>query len=165
MDLEVTIEGRTRQVRVVARREGGYRIVLDDGPALDVQAQRLGYGEWAIQHDDCRTLVGATARGDHIALQLHGRGLTGRAVDARTAALQLGAGAGEGIVCTQMPGVVVRLLVESGQAVDEGEPVIVVEAMKMENELKAPISGTIAEIHVEAGQAVESGAPLLLISP
>lgn len=66
---------------------------------------------------------------------------------------------------TQMPGVVVRLLVEAGQEVTEGQAVVVVEAMKMENEFKAPVAGTVETLHVAPGDPVDSGAALVTITP
>jgi len=60
-----------------------------------------------------------------------------------------------------MPGLVLQVLVEPGQAVEEGEGLVVLEAMKMENELRATLSGTVAAIHVAPGDAV--GKNVLLI--
>jgi pyruvate carboxylase subunit B len=60
-----------------------------------------------------------------------------------------------------MPGRVVRVLVRVGQDVAAGEGLVVVEAMKMENELKAPGGGSIRKLHVAAGDRVEKGAPLV----
>jgi biotin carboxyl carrier protein len=71
--------------------------------------------------------------------------------------------AGKAMVTSPMPGKVVKLLVKEGQEVGAGEGVVVVEAMKMENELKSAIAGKVKEIFVEEGQVVESGAKLLLV--
>ena len=62
-----------------------------------------------------------------------------------------------------MPGKVVRVLVERGAEVEAGDGVIVVEAMKMQNELKAPKSGIVKEIRVTEGAAVSSGDILMTI--
>ena len=71
--------------------------------------------------------------------------------------------AGKAMLTSPMPGKVVKLLVGEGQEVEAGQGVIVVEAMKMENELKAAVAGKVKEIFVEEGQVVESGAKLLLV--
>jgi biotin carboxyl carrier protein len=63
-----------------------------------------------------------------------------------------------------MPGSVVKVLVEVGQKVDEGAPIIVVEAMKMEITLYSSIEGVISQINVEAGQQVDSEQVLVVIS-
>lgn len=62
-----------------------------------------------------------------------------------------------------MPGKVVRLLVKPGDRVKGGQPLVVVEAMKMENELRAGRSGTIIEIYVKEGASVEAGSQLVVI--
>lgn len=62
-----------------------------------------------------------------------------------------------------MPGVVVQLLVAEGEHVEDGQPLLILEAMKMQNEICAPGTGTVSRIHVQAGQAVASGAKLLFL--
>jgi biotin carboxyl carrier protein len=68
-----------------------------------------------------------------------------------------------GQVSVGMPGRVVKLLVAEGDEVTEGQPVIVVEAMKMENEVKSGQAGTVTKIHVEEGQSVEADALLVTV--
>ena len=63
-----------------------------------------------------------------------------------------------------MPGKVVRVLVKVGDEVEEGQGLVVVEAMKMENELKSPKAGKVTELHAQEGAAVESGARLVVVS-
>ncbi len=63
-----------------------------------------------------------------------------------------------------MPGKVVKVLVEVGQPVERGAGLVVLEAMKMENEFRATGSGRVSEIHVEPGQAVDAGALLVVIA-
>jgi len=62
-----------------------------------------------------------------------------------------------------MPGKVVRVMVKVGDEVTEGQGLVVVEAMKMENELKSPKAGKVTEVHGVEGQAVESGAKLVIV--
>jgi biotin carboxyl carrier protein len=63
-----------------------------------------------------------------------------------------------------MPGKVVRVLVKPGDEVQEGQGLVVVEAMKMENELKSPKTGKVTELHAVEGAAVESGAKLVVVA-
>jgi biotin carboxyl carrier protein len=63
-----------------------------------------------------------------------------------------------------MPGKVVRVLVKAGDEVAEGQGLVVVEAMKMENELKSPKAGTVTELHAVEGATVESGAKLIVVA-
>jgi biotin carboxyl carrier protein len=62
-----------------------------------------------------------------------------------------------------MPGRVVRVLVARGEAVAARQPVVVVEAMKMENELRSPKAGRVKDVAVEAGTSVEAGRALVVI--
>jgi len=69
-----------------------------------------------------------------------------------------------GVIKAPMPGLVVRVEVSAGQVVEVGEGLVVVEAMKMENELRASHKGVVEQIHVKAGDRVEKGAPLVTLS-
>lgn len=62
-----------------------------------------------------------------------------------------------GDLVTQMPGKVVKVLKKEGESVQKGDTVLILEAMKMENEIKSGTAGIIKSIHVSAGQALESG--------
>ena len=88
--------------------------------------------------------------------------LNGRRSGARR---QAGTAAGSGPlrISAPMPGKVVRILVKAGDPVRAGQAVVVVEAMKMENELRADRDGTVAEIHTREGMSVEAGALLVVI--
>ena len=70
--------------------------------------------------------------------------------------------AGE-VVKSPMPGNILKINVAQGQAVKEGDVLIVLEAMKMENEIVAPKAGSVAQIAVSKGQVVETGTPLIVI--
>ena len=72
-------------------------------------------------------------------------------------------GGGAARVIAPMPGRIVKLLVKAGQAVDDRQPLVVVEAMKMENELRSPRAGVVTTIAVTEGMAVESGAVLIVV--
>ena len=71
--------------------------------------------------------------------------------------------ANQGEIGATLSGSVVKVLVEKGQAVTKGTPLVVTEAMKMETTIAAPISGIVAQIHVTAGNRIESGDCLLEI--
>ncbi len=66
-------------------------------------------------------------------------------------------------VRTSMPGKVIKVLVKEGERVEEGQPILVLEAMKMQNEIKSPGSGTITRINPKAGDSVETGALLFQV--
>ncbi|MGB6411308.1 MAG: biotin/lipoyl-containing protein [Candidatus Deferrimicrobiaceae bacterium] len=71
--------------------------------------------------------------------------------------------AGKALVTSPMPGKVLKLLVAEGEEVQTDQGVIVVEAMKMENELKSAVTGKVKEIFVKEGEVVELGSKLLLV--
>ena len=71
-------------------------------------------------------------------------------------------GAGEPIVAP-MPGTILKVNVKAGDAVKEGQVLVVLEAMKMENEILAPKNGTITQVVVAKGSNVDTGAPLVVI--
>ena len=76
-----------------------------------------------------------------------------------------GAGSGRLEVKSPMPGKVVKVLVAPGESVALGQPILLFEAMKMQNELRSPQDGVVAEIAVEAGQTVEARERLYVLSP
>jgi biotin carboxyl carrier protein len=110
------------------------------------------------------TLDGDMAIVDGIARQIQVSGLEKERASAagpRPAPSIAGAGAVQAI----MPGSIVRVLAAPGDEVAVGDVLLVLEAMKMENELQAPISGVVKAIYVEPGQAVEMNAVLAEIEP
>ena len=62
-----------------------------------------------------------------------------------------------------MPGNILKVNVTNGQAVKEGDVLVVLEAMKMENEIMAPKNGTVTQVLVQKGSTVDTGAPLVVI--
>ena len=74
-----------------------------------------------------------------------------------------GLSAGE-VVKSPMPGNVLKVNVTQGQKVSEGDVLLILEAMKMENEVAAPKSGTVAQIVAAPGTVVETGSPLVVIA-
>jgi biotin carboxyl carrier protein len=147
----VSIDGR--EFRVDAARvpaQGGQRLSLKIGdrmfeasiapdPASGQQLVRVGPGA---------VLVG-----------LNGRRRKGRSDEDRQAA----GGSGPQRIAAPMPGKIVRVLVAAGDTVAARQPVVVVEAMKMENELRAGREGKVAEVHAREGESVEAGALLVVI--
>ena len=83
---------------------------------------------------------------------------------APTAAPAAGALAAGEVVTSPMPGNILKINVAQGQHVNEGDVLIFLEAMKMENEISATKSGTVAQINVTKGAVVETGTPLVVIA-
>lgn len=70
---------------------------------------------------------------------------------------------GELAITAPIPGLVVRVLVQPGETIEEGQPVLLLEAMKMENELRAVRGGVVKNVMVTAGQRVDQNAPLMVL--
>ncbi|UCF31295.1 MAG: biotin/lipoyl-binding protein [bacterium] len=86
--------------------------------------------------------------------------------DERKTLLKSAAGLGaEGVqeIKTSMPGKIVKILVSEGDEVQQGDGLVIVEAMKMENEMKSPKAGVVKRVGIKEGEAVESGAVLVVV--
>ncbi len=170
--IEITVNDRRRRVAVepLADAPGQYRIAWDDAVRV-VDAQRLdtetlslvlvegGYGS---HHVRC---VSAD-RTDVVDVHVGGAVLRASVDDGRSwlgGQAPGGAAADGGQVTAPMPGKITRILVQPGDEVTAGQAVIVVEAMKMENELGAPGDGRVADVPVSEGDPVDAGAVLVII--
>ena len=168
MQYEIEVGGRTRQVTVA--RIGGTLAVTLDGRTWQVDAARIDPQTlslvvdtvWRKSYDVVATTDAATAHltvyvdDMPVAVAMNGRRHKGRK-DGGAAV------SGPQRVVAPMPGKVVRVLVHAGDAVRARQPLVVVEAMKMENELRAGRDGIVADIHAQEGASVEAGALLVVI--
>ena len=149
----------------VRRNEQGWLVSVDGGPEEFLTRSELSAGEWNVGHNGTMTACGVAATGDKVAVQLHGQHFSMEVVDPRESSFQLGGSEQAGVVTTSMPGAVVSVLVGVGDTVKKSQPLLVIEAMKMENEFRAPCDGTVKEVLVRPGEVLESGATLMLIEP
>ena len=167
MAWELTLGNRTARAEVTRLEDGRYRVLLDGNEHL-VDYRRLGPRR-AHMMDGARSLevIACPGNDDCIEVTLYGRTHVVAAIDERRKVLDaLGPGGGKGgawALRSPMPGKVVRVLVEDGQEVAEGDGLVVVEAMKMENELKAERAGVVTGILATPGESVEGGATLLSV--
>ena len=70
-----------------------------------------------------------------------------------------------GTVSANIPGKIVTIEVGMGQRVEEGQVILILEAMKMQNEIQAPVTGTVTAVNCEEGQSIEANVPLVVIEP
>lgn len=148
--------------------EGQYEITLD-GQTVHVDAVKSGRTIYSIIEKGRQFEAMVDEQGEHgFDVLVSGRVYHLEAVDERTKLL---AGSGQSVasgkqtVAADMPGKIVKLYRSVGDAVREGDGVVIVEAMKMENEIPSPIDGIITEVAVREGQTVEAGAPLFVVEP
>ena len=145
---QVTFEGEEPMIVDAVQLETDVMSLLVDGRSYEIGLHRSG---------------GRQKSGDRV-IDVLGTPHAVRASDPRKKALRMADASASGDVSTSMPGRVVRLLVEVDDEVVAGQAVVVVEAMKMENELQAPIAGKIEAVHVAAGDTVEANALLVSIA-
>ena len=170
MTFEIELNGRSRSVSIDRAGDDRFRVTVDGATSL-VNARRSGeFGVSIIFPADacestCVQLAPGRRHGELLAY------LGGRSVTVTVNGRRLGRGAadggaaahGEQMIVAPMPGRVVRVLVAQGDQVEARQPVAVVEAMKMENELRSPKAGRVKDVAVTAGSSVEAGRVLVVI--
>jgi biotin carboxyl carrier protein len=172
---EIDVGGRTRRVAVA--RAGGQFAVTVDNRTVHVDVARIDAHMLSLVVDtDCPP--GATdAMRNAFEVVIAPDAATGQlivgvggvpvavAVNGRRGGRRDEASSGNGPqrVSAPMPGKIVRVLVKSGDPVRARQPLVVVEAMKMENELRAGRDGFVAEIHAREGESVDAGALLVVV--
>ena len=168
-ELIVTAEGRERAVVVDGPgQDGKFRISID-GTVHEVDARALRAGTWSVVGADGKSfVVDLDPRRAGIAASVGDSEVMLKVEDALHKRLASAAGARPAATGEQLrapiAGKVVKVLVAVGDTVAPGTAVIVLEAMKMENELAAERGGTVAKIHKAAGQAVDTGDLLVEIT-
>jgi biotin carboxyl carrier protein len=169
---EVEAASQPRTVDVTADGDS-WRVTID-GRAWRASMVRAG-DRWSLLVSDATGPIRGAARSYDVMFEPAAGGgwqvhVDGLAVPAalRTAAQRLrgqsAAAGSDGRVVAPMPGRVVKLLVAPGTAVEARQGVVVIEAMKMENELRAPRAGVVREVRVAEGASVDAQAVLLVIN-
>lgn len=156
-----TLGGRTHHV-VLEEHADGARFVVE-GSTFQPEVEATGKGTYKVSLDG-ESFIFALRNG-HI--EVDGEHLDLELRRARPALVRkAGAGRkGDGRIKPPMPGKVVEIHVSEGDAVEEGSPLVVLEAMKMQNDVKSPIAGTVSKVNVTDGQNVESTTVLVEIEP
>jgi len=163
MLFDATVDGRTLRVEVRAAN-GRYAVVVDGRP-LQVDLVEAGGAFASLLVDGHSHEVAFEPQPGGLRVHLRDDVVAVGLADAASgAASPLRRASGPARVLAPMPGRVVRLLVAPGADAEAGQGLLVIEAMKMENELKAPRGGRVLELAVREGQAVEAGALLLVIA-
>jgi biotin carboxyl carrier protein len=156
MKYEVSVNGREGQLRV-DDSQFEYR-----GVARDYSMAQSGPGIYSVLMNGRSYQATMLSPG---VIQVEGRLYSVDVFDPRELRARSSTGSQEGRqnIAAQMPGKVVRVLVAKGDAVKKGQGLIVVEAMKMQNELKSPKAGVVAEVKAADGATVAAGEILVVI--
>jgi biotin carboxyl carrier protein len=173
----VKIGAQERIVELGVGDDGRSRVVVD-GVERALELTPVDGGAWLVRDGDAQTLAYVDGDNGKIGLSIKRGGAdpvvvaaeVAEARSARVAALaqqarSAAATSGPAPVRSPMPGRVVKILVRAGERIAAGHAVVVVEAMKMENELRAPRAGTVREIRCAEGAAVEAGQDLVVVDP
>lgn len=149
MEFSLTLDGTTYKILV----DGNSFLVNGQPFVVGFEEDRVlvDGAPFDVKLEEGRAVVGG------IAYELSVEGLEEEKAGPRAAARAV---VSEGAVTAIMPGKIIRVLATEGDQVAEGDVICILEAMKMENELKAPKAGTIQVLHVQPGQEVEMGAVL-----
>ena len=164
MIYEASADGRAFRVEVRAGTTEGRFTVVVDGRPIEVDVADAGphIASLLVEGRSHEAALERRERGFRV-------GLRGRVIEVELAEAVRGAAAprrvsgGPARVQAPMPGKLLRVLVSAGEDVGAGQGLVVMEAMKMENEIRAPRAGRVKEAPVREGQAVETGALLVLL--
>lgn len=161
----ITVNQRPHEVELVERL--GRTEVRVDGKPLDLSYEEVdSLGQVVLLRDGKSYGLSIEGSSERVSITLAGHfydiGIEDERERAAHAA-ERAAGKGGGAVTAVMPGVVVELLVKPGDAVVKGQPLLILSAMKMQNEILALADGKVKQVLVSAGQAVASGAKLVLL--
>jgi biotin carboxyl carrier protein len=156
MKLNLTIDGRDERIQIA-----GGKFSINDGPERDVSVETPQPGVYSVLLDG----HSYDARVEDGAVNVCGHRFEIEVRDPRRWSRQSAGGAQGGVqrVMAPMPGKVVRVLVSMGDVVEAGQGIVVVEAMKMQNEMKAARAGKIATLSAVVGAAVAAGEVLASI--
>ena len=126
------------------------RKVKVDGEEFEVELEKED-GVWNV-----------TVQGKQFQIEIEGGAAAEQGVKKRKRG---GRGKKSGTISSTIPGKIVSIAISEGQQVSEGDVVMILEAMKMQNEIHAPLSGMVAAVNCKPGDSVEANSPLVVITP
>lgn len=165
MKLEIELGGKTRKLEV--NRTGGRLECLIDGRAMEADAIEVSPGVYSILIGSASIEARVEPSATGLRVIVGGREHDVRVRDPRQWERHRGTAAeaeGRQPLIAPMPGKIVRVLVKAGEAVEAGQGIVVVEAMKMQNEVRAPKSGTVERLLVSENQAVSAGEVIAVVA-
>jgi len=162
--LKIQLGGRMRDVEIT--REGRRFSGTLDGRPVEADAVEVGPGIYSILKDGAAFEVRVERAAAGLTVVVGGTRLDARVLDPRQWQGRRGGAVeveGRQQIVAPMPGKVVRVLVRQGEKVEAGRGLLVVEAMKMQNEIRSPKTGTLERLLVSEGQAVNAGEVVAVV--
>ena len=160
MKYEIEVDG-INKVFDIEKKEKGY-LITEKGTSIFVEKKELANSMHLLLEGKSFE-VGLAKHTDYWEVGVEGERFLLNVLDPRKKALRMVSAEGEGLLVTKMPGRIVDVCCEVGQSVEKGDVLIIVEAMKMENPLKAGKAGVITEIYVHQGDLVAAKQKLILV--
>jgi biotin carboxyl carrier protein len=164
MKLELTIDGGEERIEILSPQPD-CRFRLGAGPERSAQVEMPEPGVYSVLMDGCSYEASVTSTPAGLVVVIDGYRFEIDARDPRRLARRAGGRGAEGVqtIAAPMPGKVVRVLATAGDAVEAGQGLVVVEAMKMQNEMKAPRAGKVLSLPAREGATVAAGEVLATI--
>lgn len=170
MAVEINIDGRTAQVTEL-KRSGNLLTIQVDDEVYEIDALKVGEGIYSMlfrgKSYNLEMIDNGSPR--HYTVNSFHNSYQVEIIDAQTRYLQSrskGNSADTGnTIISPMPGKVVRIPIKVGEAVEAGQTLIIVSAMKMESEFKARVAGTVKSIHAAEGDTIDANKVLVVLEP
>lgn len=165
MEFEYLLDGTPRKI-TLERLESGWTIREGDA-AAQVEIRPISEHELLLLSGDAAHRALIARDGDRLFVRLDGREilLTEPGEHGRAAGGEAGASGDGRRIIAPMPGKVIKVCVAAGDAVRKNQTLVIVEAMKMENEIKAASDGVVVKVHVAAGELVNAERTLIELEP
>jgi biotin carboxyl carrier protein len=144
VDGKVAVDGKPFQASLTSLNNGGMMLLRNENRAREMHVRAQGNSAYAVM-----------VNGRHLVAQVEkGNGKSRKNAQPQNL----------GAINAPMPGMVVNVLVKEGQRVDSGEPLVILESMKMQMQLRSPVAGQVAKVSVQNRSQVEKGMLLVQVS-
>lgn len=158
--------GETKHAIVLMRKKDGFHLSAGEGEdALPCALEPLGHGRYALAVNGARKIVHIAVAGDQTWVHIDGHACMVARVDPLDALAAAGGGQGGNVATAPMPGTVIAVAVKAGDAVVQGQTLMVIESMKLETAITAWRDGVVAEVHFTPGKTFPLKAPLVSLVP
>ena len=166
MEFEYLVDGTPRKIAI--ERQGTGWTVREGGEAGELEIRRISEHELVLLDGDRIHRVQIARDGERLFVRIDGREVVlaePNEGDGRAAGDEAGASGDGRRIVAPMPGKVIKVCVAAGEAVRKNQTLVIVEAMKMENEIKAASDGVVLKVDVAAGELVDAERVLVELEP